>query len=290
MPWALSDIRTKVRQVTGRFSTNELSNNKLDQYINDYYQFTFPAEVKLERQHTYYEFNTVANQQRYDFDNSIYTNIEPPVYLDLIPLLYYQDPVVYFAENPEQITRQTPWTGDGITVVFSFTVQFPLILPDTVIVTDNTETFTDDGNGILTSDQGGTGTVDYDTGLISVTFASAPASGQNIYASFEQYQPGAPTAVLYYNDQFRFYPVPDTVYRVRVKAYSIPLPLISDTQTPVLEEWGPAITYGAARMIFSDFGEIDRYAEVSQLYKEQIAYIMTRTHQNLLNERSRPMW
>lgn len=62
MPWQLSDIRRKVRQVSGRLSSNELSTQQVDQYINNYYQYTFPAEVKLDRKYTYYEFNTVPLQ------------------------------------------------------------------------------------------------------------------------------------------------------------------------------------------------------------------------------------
>ncbi len=287
MTWALSDIRRKVRQVTGRLSSNELSTNQLDEYINNYYRFTFPAEVKLEREHTYYEFETEANTQTYSFPTS-YTNFEPPLYLDYMPMLYYQDPTVYFAETPEQITRNTPWTGDGVTLNFQFTVQFPYILPYTVIVTDNVETFNDDGLGILVGDMGGTGTVNYTTGFIDVTFGTAPANGQVIYASFEQYQPGPPNSVLVYNNEFRFYPVPDTVYRAKIKAYKIPDPLVLATDTPTLEEWGECIAYGAARDICIDFGESDRYAEITALYKEQVAYILTRTVQNLMNMRAFP--
>lgn len=287
MPWALSDIRRKVRQVTGRLSSNELSTNQLDEYINNYYRFTFPAEVKLEREHTYYEFETAANTQRYDFPTD-YTNFEPPLYLDFMPMLYYQDPTIYFAETPEQITRNTPWTGDGSTINFNYTVQFPYILPFSVIITDNTETFNDNGAGVLVGSAGGTGSVNYTTGAISVTFAAAPADGQVIYVSFEQFMPGPPNSVLVYNNEFRFYPVPDTVYRARIKAYRIAAPLVLATDTPTLEEWGECIAYGAARDICIDFGETDRYAEITQLYKEQVSYILTRTVQNLMNMRAFP--
>lgn len=289
MPWALSDIRRKTRQVSGRLSSNELSTNQLDEYINNYYQFTFPAEVKLERQHTYYEFNTVADQQTYTYP-STFTNFEAPLFVNLIPILFYQDPNVYFAENPEQITMVTPWSGDGTTILFTTTVQSFPILPGTVIVTDNTETFTDDGEGVLDGSEGGTGTVNYQTGAIAVTFNTAPDAGQNIYLSYEQYMAGTPQAVLLYDNVFRFYPVPDTVYRIRMKAYSVPDALVDATDTPVLEEWGPAIAYGAARDIAIDFGEAELYAQITALYKEQIAYILTRTVQQLMNQRSIPSW
>ncbi len=290
MPWQLSDIRRKVRQVTGRLSSNSLSTQKLDEYINNYYQFTFPAEVKLERQHTFYEFLTVPNQQEYTFPNTTYTNVEPPLYLNQKPLLYYQDPVVFKNENPVRVQKSTPWTGDAVTLAFTTTLQFPYILPTSVIITDNTETFTDNGAGVLTGDLGGTGTVVYTTGVINVSFNAAPASGQDIFLTVIQYQPGAPTSVLLYDNVFSFYPVPDTVYQCQIKAYKIIDPLVNATDTPVLEEWGPCISYGASRDIVIDFGESERYGEITQLYKEQIDYILTRTVQNLSNERARPMW
>ena len=50
--WTLADIRDKVRRVTGRLTPGELSNEALDDYINRFYEYTFPAELKLEKKHT----------------------------------------------------------------------------------------------------------------------------------------------------------------------------------------------------------------------------------------------
>lgn len=46
--WDLTAIRQLVRQVAGRYAEDELSTVELDTAINQYYQFTFPAEVKLD--------------------------------------------------------------------------------------------------------------------------------------------------------------------------------------------------------------------------------------------------
>lgn len=53
-----------------------------------------------------------------------------------------------------------------------------------VRVTDGIETFSDDRNGSLTGSAGGTGTVNYATGAISVTFAVAPTNGTTITSSY----------------------------------------------------------------------------------------------------------
>lgn len=287
MPWALSDLRTKVRQVTGRLDTNQLSNNELDRYINNYYQYTFPAEVKLEREHTFYTFNTIPAQQQYDFTDTTFTNIQPILTVDGFQIDWYQDPNVYFNSNPIQISRFTVGSGDGATVTFSTTIG-PPILAGTTIVTDNVETFTDDSNGVLTGDLGGTGTVDYLTGAVSVTFATAPASGDNVLLSWEGYRSARPTSVLFYNNVFRFDPIPDTVYRIQLQGYRVESALANATDTPRLQEWGPTIAYGASRDILADKGEYDKYMSVTALYKEQLDYILSRTVQNLMNTRASP--
>lgn len=298
--WDLSEIRTKTRQISGRLSTSDMSNIQLDEYINKYFQYEFPAEVKLNRNYTYYEFNTTADTRLYDFPEN-YTNFVPQAKVDNLQTEFYQSPDKFEAENPETVQRLTTWTGDGATTGFSntFTSNVPL-QPGSVIVDDTVEVFTDDGLGVLTGDQGGTGTVVYSTGAISVTFVTAPVSGQGIYVSFIQDVVGRPVAVLMYNNQFQFYPVPDRAYRIRLKAWALDIvrPVSGSNKTsfttatdrPLLDEWGPCIAFGAARRIVSDFGELDTYAQLTPLYKEQVDYILTRTHIDLESTRALPMF
>lgn len=291
--WTLAEIRNKVRQVTGRFSPSELTNQQIDNYINQYYQFTFPAEVKLDREFTYYEFLTSPNQAYYDLPTG-YTNLVPSATVDWQDLLWYQDPGYFENENPQQVARLTPWTGDGSTTSFSTTVTGFPIFPGSTVVTDNVEVFEDTNqdwttsNVTITGDLGGTATINYNTGSISVGFSTAPPNGQEIYLSYVLFQPGIPQAVLMFNNQLQFSPVPDTAYRFRCKAYKTVDPLVESTDRPPLDEWGPAIAYGAARNIHADYGETDAYAEVTALYKEQIEYVLARTDQNLLNTRASP--
>lgn len=70
--------------------------------------------------------------------------------------------------------------GDATETDFTF-VMTPTagmaVLPGSVVVTDGTETFSDSGDGILTGDATGTGTVNYATGAVSVSFNAAPTTG-----------------------------------------------------------------------------------------------------------------
>jgi hypothetical protein len=301
--WSLSEIRQKIRQVTGRFSPQELSNEELDEYVNKYFQYTFPAELKLERFHTYYEFLTSANTQSYTLPDG-YVNFENPATIDYQLLLWYQDPAAFFENNPQNVASQTIGTGDGATVLFTGTASNFPILPDTAVITDNTEVFEDTNADFsaspvtISGSLGGTASLNYSTGALSVTFATAPADGQNITFSYVQFQSGRPNAVLLYNNQFTFSPVPDTAYRFRVRAYANSLVTTSSgatatqftnaTDRPLLDEWGPCIAYGTSRDIHADKGEMEAYASVTSLYREQMAYVLRRTNQNLLNTRSAP--
>lgn len=288
MAWTLADIRRKVRQVTGRLSSDSLPLLTLDRRINNFYQFTFPAEVKLDRQHTYYTFNTVPNTKDYAFPVTQYTNIEPPVWLNGVPLSYFQDPKEFYWNQMDAYMTVTIGAGDAVVVVFTTTLTAIPIIPGTMIVTDNTETFIDDGLGILTRDGVAAGAIDYLTGALTVTFAAAPTTGTSVTARFVHYKASTPVAVLYYDTKLTFWPIPDTVYPVKMKAYATVLPLVEATDTPLLEEWGPAIAYGTSRDIHADFSEAERYAEVTELYKQQIDYVLIRTAQNRLNTRAFP--
>lgn len=301
--WTLADIRLKVRRLAGRLSAQELPDTLLDQYINRYTQYTFPAEVKLDRNQAWYEFVTQANEFLYDAPSK-YTNFIPPMTVNNFEILWYQEPSIFYDQNPISLQQNTFDSGDGVTTAFNTTVQFPPLWPGTVVITDNVETFVDTNQVYanspvaITGSLGGTATVDYEAGTISVTFASAPASGAPIIATYAQFIAGRPTAVLWYQNQFRFWTMPDTSYRVRVQTYTLDLVVAQDgtvqetfiaaTDRPRLDEWGPAIAFGASRDIVAEYGEMDAYSDLTALYKEQLGYIMRRTSQNLLNIRSIP--
>lgn len=86
-----------------------------------------------------------------------------------------------------QTTGESYGTGDGSTKTFAHTLA---VLSGThktamyVAVTDGAETFTDDRNGNMVGSAGGTGTVNYATGAVSVTFAAAPTNLAAITCSY----------------------------------------------------------------------------------------------------------
>lgn len=75
-------------------------------------------------------------------------------------------------------------TGDGGTATFSGTLTNLKVEPGTVVVTDGVEIFTDNGFGVLVGDAGGSGTINYDTGAISVTFNANVGNGTDVEVDY----------------------------------------------------------------------------------------------------------
>lgn len=89
----------------------------------------------------------------------------------------------------DNVTNEVVDTGDGSTKTFNGTLAQDFIAGNAILITDDTEDFTDDSNGTLIGDQGGSGTINYTTGEYSVTFNTAPSNSQDIKASYDYEDP-----------------------------------------------------------------------------------------------------
>lgn len=92
----------------------------------------------------------------------------------------------------EVVATEGVGAGDGTEKDFTATLAKVPALAGSVEITDSVETFADDGLGRLTGDAGGSGTIVYATGAVSVTFHAAPANEAAVTAAYER----EPRAVL----------------------------------------------------------------------------------------------
>lgn len=110
------------------------------------------------------------------------------------------------------------------------------------------------------------------------------------------FTPQQPTYVLYYNNELTFRGPPDQTYSVRISAYKINLYFAQGTDTPEGTGLTQApgaylnryVAYGAGLDILSDYGEMDKYAEVYQVYKRYRGQVLARTWNQLTEERTNP--
>lgn len=87
------------------------------------------------------------------------------------------------------VSAEVLGTGDGLTKDYSGTLAFKGSGAKrtcfAIEVTDGTETFTDNRDGTLTGDQGGTGTINYATGAISVSFNANVTNLTNVTVDYQ---------------------------------------------------------------------------------------------------------
>jgi len=293
--WSFGNIKAKIRAITGTPSTDQLTDDQIAAYANDYYSYTMPHELKVQIQNQFLDFKTVIGQNEYDFTSigvaSAYLTDSPGAYADGFPLIFYQDPDIFYQDWPQQYNVDSVAAGDGVTVTFTGTTQGFPIIEGSYFITDGTQVLQDNGSGVLvdTAVGGtGTGTIVYSTGAFSATFQTAPASTTTVYDKYIAYTGNRPQGVLFFENKFTFMPVPDQVYQIRMQGFVFPPSFDSDDDLPMQPEWGPLIAYGAALEVFSDRGDTENYEKYYPFFKRQETVALSRTIQQYTAEQGVP--
>lgn len=101
------------------------------------------------------------------------------------------------------------------------------------------------------------------------------------------YQPTRPVAVLYYNQSLTFRNPPNRQYFVKINAYQVEveMPMNGNIAQDYLWRY---VCYGAARDLFSDYGEMDLWERYASAFVRYKALVYARTYQQNMNQRSLP--
>jgi hypothetical protein len=287
--WNLQAIQAKVRNITGAPSEDQLSTVALNDYINNYYVYSMPFELKEQIQLQFLDFYTFPGQDVYSFPGSFLTD-QPMAYCDGYPLIFYQDPDVFYQDWPQEYATDSLANGDGIASSFTGGLQNPPIIIGSLFITDGVQVAQDNGLGGFSGDVASPGSINYQTGAFTVNFAVPCASGAVIYGKYQGYEPARPQSMLFFNNQFTFRAVPGQVHAIRMQGYVSVAPLVNLSDTPTLPEWGQLIAYGAALDIFSDRGDLDSYAENVPLLKRFENIALARTVQQFQANQTIPRW
>jgi len=106
MDWTLTQLRSKVRELTGRLSTSDLSNSDLDDKINDFYLYVLPDEIVLPELKTFYSLTATDGTGSYTLPSTVF-KIEKPITVDdgdgdaVSELGFWEDKDAFFTEYPE---------------------------------------------------------------------------------------------------------------------------------------------------------------------------------------------
>ena len=266
-------------------------------------------------------FGPAVTNDLYNFQN-IYLSVHSPVYIAGYDSVYTQSREQFFGIYPMTNNILTIGvTGDGVTQTFTGTINSnqqangsqggAVILQNNVLFSSvdsnnnglamidvpllNTATGFNQSIGNLyipgqtpTSPPTvvtPTNTINYVTGVYTVTFPAAPGPGQIINSQTVPQVATLPQALLYYDNQFTLRPVPDQPYRINFEAYIRPTALLATTQTPTLEDWWQYIAYGAAKKVFEDRMDMDSVQMIMPEFKKQEMLVQRRTIVQYTNER-----
>lgn len=305
----LQDIRDKVRKMTGTASTAILTNAQIDDYINSYYLYDLPAEFRSLQLKDVYTFTTERGVATYSWDSETYLSIETPVYLNKREIALFFNEKEFYGFVPGDMFTQTITEGDGTAGPYTATLQNTPIIPSVnnnpasssypasrvlnfVIgantsfgVSQSVSDISAGATGTLTGD--GTGTINYNTGALSVTFTSTVPSGEDINVSYLSQQITRPVAILFLQNQLTLSPPPDQPYIVEITVYRKPTDVLleSSVNSPELNEWWELIASGAAKKVFEDRADDDGIMKMMQMMQQRYAVVETRTYVQIGNER-----
>ena len=303
--WTLADIIQKVRQTTGRPNVTMMTDATIIDYINKYYQYVLPKEIKIFWGYTYHQFYTQANVDQYIAPADFQT-LNPTAYADGFPIEWYLSPDTFYSDYPQQENKQVVATGNGTLNSFTFQISAFPVLPRSVYVTDGIQVAQDDGAGGFTTPNGVPlgGTITYSTGTVSgLVFLVPPAANTNITAASQTFMPNRPQGILFFKTKkladatvasrdlvpmFVLRPVPDQVYLIKMQGIQIPPELINPTDVPFRADMGPLIAYGASLEIFADFNQMDQYDQTLTQYNRYKDVSMQDTFEEYLYIRSVP--
>jgi len=326
----LEAIISKVRKLTGTGTDFQLTDAMIIDYINSFYLYDFPAQFRSLKLKDRYIFNTIRGIDVYPFDSEHYSTVQMPCTCAKREIPLYQDnwgfyglwfswqyqetltqgdgtvgpfggtttanPIIRSVNNNPMVQTKTSLVNNQLTTNPK-TVSFQQSLPSRVqniLITANsalgsTQNVTDDGNGGLIGDCSA-GSIDYDTGVVSVTFTNVVPAGENITIQYNPTQLNIPQSILFFQNQFTLRPVPDKGYTIELVAYRLPSQAILGTTdpktpyllgTPELVEWWETLAFGAAKKIYQDRLDPDGVQLMEQNLTEAYLLNETRTYAQL---------
>ncbi len=246
----------------------------------------------------------------------VYQMFKPPVYVDRVEIGWFQSNDQFYQVFPEFVNNEVPILGDGTAGPFTLTVADNPILrgfiddlgyltPYVFITTVNAagqqqyivdSGYTDtSGNGLLIQvdaslqniigpvltgtppNAGGSGTINYSTGVATFTFNSNTVSGANIQTQTTPFSAGAPRVCLFFNNFFKLYPVPDRAYKIQIDAYMTPTVFLNTTSAVPFAYMSEYIARGASQKILSDNGDYEQFQFYEPLFREQENFVLRRS-------------
>ena len=298
----LQDIIEKIRELSASGNSSNVLDEKIVKYINSYYLYDFPDDLRILKLKDVYTFNTIQGVDVYPFDFDGWESVNAPAYIAKEQVPLFQDKQSFYSYYNNVQSLETFDTGDGTTGAYSgntqafpirrsvynkpmavtktapTTAQSPSTYPPSfgnpnisriqnILISASTSTLTqhvtDDGAGNLIGDCSA-GTIDYLTGAIAgLIFNASVPSGENINIQYTKTTLGRPWGILFYQNQFIMDRVPDQAYTVEIEAFREPSQaLLGTTSNTVLDLSGRPEEFG--------WWELIAFGVAKKLYQDRL--------------------
>lgn len=129
-------------------------------------------------------------------------------------------------------------------------------------------------------------TINYKTGVATVTFPTAVPSGNPIQAQCYFFQQGIPRAILFYNNCITLRPPPNIQYLIELDAYLSPAAFLNTASAIPFGYMAEYIARGAARKILADTGDIEQFQFYEPLFREQEILVWKRSQRQFTATRT----
>lgn len=296
----LNSIRVKFRRLTGTPNQAQITDEQIDDYINTFYQFDVPSELRLAQMKLTLTFFTEPFKDVYPVDSTPglvdflnnYITVEPPVYIAGNLSYFTQSRQDFFNLYPIPSFRQIVATGDGVTknfqgilgnvpiaqnsISFSSIRNAPSALG--LVAIDQPRPFNNTEADLV--DESGTvlGEINYITGVYNFAYINPPGVNEPVQIQCLPYRATLPTAMLFYGNAFTLRPIPNLPYKVTIDAFVKPTAFDGNPlMTPFLREWWEYLAYGAAKKRFEDMADPDSVANIMAALQQQQDNVLSRT-------------
>lgn len=263
LPNSLGDIISKVRRITKSPSQAQITDAQIIQYINTYFLYDFPQEIRIKNCLSNYNFSTIPFQETYRLPTDTIITVEPPVYINGYQSFFTQSQDQFYRLYPRLGIENTGPSGNGTVGPYTVTLAPPAGVTSQGVLQNNvalnlsdsttglsvaagTDTPASTTTGVLTGNGIASATINYITGIILVTFTSPVPATSTINVWYVPYVVNRPTAVLLYGDTLYLRPIPDNTYIVNIQAYINPIAAINGASfnPPIGQTYTPPVGSG----------------------------------------------
>jgi len=129
-------------------------------------------------------------------------------------------------------------------------------------------------------------TIDYQSGIINVTFQTPTIDNSPIQVQSYYFQQGIPRAILQYNNVLTIRPPSNIPYLIELDAYLTPSAFLNTSQALQFGYMEEYIARGAARKILSDTGDVEQFMFYEQFFREQELLVWKRSQRIITSNRT----